>query len=115
MFADVDAGNVGADRPKVAADFLRSAGLEIEGVEMARPAVGPEEDHREIAIDSAALLRRQDVSQARRRAAAQRAQAEAADFQPGAAVERTGTIERRILGRHACVASSVRSAGLVTL
>ena len=40
----------GAEGP---ADFLRSARPEIEGFQMARPAVGPEEDDGEVAINGA--------------------------------------------------------------
>jgi hypothetical protein len=50
QFADVDAGDVGTDGTKVAANLTRGVRLEVEGFEMARSAVGPEEDDAEIAI-----------------------------------------------------------------
>src|ERR1051325_4351308 len=91
VLADVDAGDVGADRPKLAADLVGGAGLEIEGLQMARPAVGPEEDDREIARGP---LIRQNLREARRRAGTKSAEAEAPELQPGAAIERTGARKR---------------------
>jgi hypothetical protein len=65
VLANIDAGDIGANRPKLAADFRGRARLEIEGFQVAGAAVGPEEDDREIAIN-AALLRLQHLREARR-------------------------------------------------
>ena len=87
VLANVDARNIRANRPELAADFLGGAGLEIERVQMAWPAVGPEEDDGEIAIDVAAFLSVQHLSETRRHAGAKGAETQAADFEPGAAIE----------------------------
>jgi hypothetical protein len=46
VLADLDARHRGLDRPKLAADVGRRLGLEIEGVDVARPARHPKQDAR---------------------------------------------------------------------
>src|SRR5262249_9142136 len=91
QLADIEAGDVGANCVEQAANFIRSAGLEVERFQMARPAVSPEENHREIAIGSSGLLGCQELSEIRRPAGTKGAKAQAADFQPSAAIHRSRT------------------------
>ena len=45
VLANLNAGNVGRDRVKCAADFGRSVGLHIESIDMARPAREEDKQH----------------------------------------------------------------------
>ena len=46
VFANLDAGNVGRGRPKLAAEVRRRVGLQIERLELARPAEQIDQDAR---------------------------------------------------------------------
>src|SRR3989475_12689827 len=97
QLADIDAGDIRTDWPERPAHFGRSVGLEVERFEMARAAVGPEQDDGEIAI---CLRGGENLRQMRRLAGAKRAQAEPAYLQPGAAIQRPGAAVKRVGQRH---------------
>src|SRR5207249_731074 len=88
------AGDAGADGLERAADLGRGVGLEVEQVQVARPAVGPEQNDGEVLAERAplpgVLLGGEQARQAGRDAADQRAETEAADLEPAASVQRSG-------------------------
>src|ERR1700722_6869490 len=110
VFTDVEAGDVGANRLERAANLRGSARLQVERFQMARSAVGPEEDDRKARI-AAALVGRQELGQVRRLPGTKGAETEAADFQPGAAIHRAGTGSKRVGGWHGIATSRCEFGG----
>ena len=66
-FGNLDAGNIRLDRFVRAANFRRSVGLHVPGIELARSANEEEHDHVDVAlvvVDRALRFERQEVGQA---------------------------------------------------
>src|SRR5205807_9604449 len=97
--------HVGAEGPERAPDLGRRLRLQVEGVEVARPAVGPEQDDGEVLAEGAPTLRRgllggEQPGQAGFHPGDERAQAQAADLEPAPAVQRPPTEGEQAWGCH---------------
>ena len=90
QLADLHPRHIGPDRLERPAILHRRRRLEVEEIEVARPAVGPEEDDGEVLIDLRLLLRRCEHSGERRlQSHCQRPEIQAADFEPRSAIQGT--------------------------
>jgi hypothetical protein len=92
QLADLQPGDHGGDRSEGTAVLGRCGRLQVEQVDVTRPAIGPHQNHREIGIErrlGCSLARGPEVAQCGRQTGRQRTKVQPSDPEPFAPRKRT--------------------------